>query len=276
MYAAYYKFLLHAQLQEFQASFQIILDLQNKGFACPPYWIKQYPEMKTLPGYSDMLTENVRLITEAENSGYLQFQVHLPDGYSPKNKYPLILVLHGDGLGGDNEYQTYFWKPRVMLQHGMLVVYVQSSQVLYPKCYGWLKDYPTAKKDLKECFDQVLDQYSVDLQRVYISGFSGGAIMSTEVALAGDLPVRGWIALCPEIKPPSFTSDNLQLIKKRGVKAVFLEGALKAWLPDEQQMIEMFKEIDFPHQLIVNPGIGHAFPDDFEQKLDQALAFIEQ
>lgn len=210
----------------------------------------------------------------AKQPGQMIYQVHLSPGHEQEKPAPLMLVLHGDGLGGDIKYQSWFWKPQVMLERGMVVVYVQSSQMKSPGCFGWLKDFTIAKKDIKECFDQVLANYSIELDRIYMGGFSGGAIMSTETALANDLPVKGWIGLCPEIKPVSFSRENLELAKKRGLRAVFLEGELKAWLDDEKEMLRLFEEVKFPYRSVINQGIEHAFPADFDQKLNQALDFI--
>lgn len=274
MYAAFYQYLIHGQLGQFEAAFDLLKALHQKGFACPPNWLERFPGLEKLPGFSKVLAENTRLLDQAKNSGQMRYQVHLPDGYSSDRTTPLFIVLHGDGLGGDIEYQSWFWKPEVMLDQGMIVVYVQSSQVYYPGCYGWIKDYETSKKDLQNCFDQVAKQYPIDLARVYLGGFSGGAIMSTEVALSNALPIKGWIALCPEIKPPSFTRENLVRAKDRGLKTVFLEGEEKAWLPDEQDMLHLFDEIGFPHRLVINIGIGHAFPEDMNTKLNAALDFL--
>ncbi len=274
LYAAVYQYLIQAQLGQEQIAIDLLKALHQKGFASPPAWIEKFPDLAKHSDFPAVKAENDRLIKGALTSGQMLFQVNLPDGYSPERKYPLFLVLHGDGFSCDIEYQSWFWKPDVMLARGMIVVYVQSSQVYYPGCFGWIKDYEIAKKDLRACFDQVVEQFSVDPQQVYMGGFSGGAITSTEVALSDALPIKGWIALCPEIKPPSFTRENLERAKGRGLKVVFLEGEQKAWQVDEQAMIDLFTEVGFPHQLVINAGIGHAFPEDLDLKLKNALDFI--
>jgi predicted esterase len=273
IYATFNKVVAYIELQDYPACLDTIKQMQERGLGCPLYWNKLDP-LRTLPGYPKIEEENNRLIAQAQAMAKMKYDVHLPAGYTPQRHYPLFIVLHGDGLGGNNEFQSWYWEPGFMLKHGMITVYAQSSQVHFPGHYAWLDDYSIAKKELRDCFNQVSAQYSIDPDNIYMGGFSGGAIMSTEIVMANDLPVKGWVALCPEIKPPAFTKFNLTEAKKRGVKAVFLEGELKALLPDEQEMVDMFQETGFPYELYINKGIGHSFPKDLGEKIDRAIAFI--
>jgi len=270
-YAAYDRLDLQIETEDYQGGLDTIENIHRRGYACPPYLLDQ---LKTFSQYQKMQDENDRLIAQARVKATMKYDVHLPAGYTDQDRYPLFLVLHGDGPGGNNEYQSWYWEPHVMLNHSIIAVYVQSSQVYSPGHFAWLDDYSIAKKDIKNCYDQISAQYSIDPANIYMGGYSGGAIMATEVVLANDLPIKGWVALCPEDKPPAFTRANLLEAMKRGVKGVFMEGELKALLPDEQEMVDMFQEIGFPYELYINEGIGHSFPDDFGEKLDMAISFI--
>jgi hypothetical protein len=58
------------------------------------------------------------------------------------------------------------------------------------------------------------------------------------------------------------------------MKGVFMEGELELPVDEEQTMLDVFQTVGFPYQFYVNPGIGHAFPRDFGDKLGQAIAFV--
>lgn len=268
------RIVIYARTGNYPAALETIEWLHRHGTTCPDYYWRIFAPLKDLPRSQEVQGENNRLIELARGTSKMKYVVHLPEGYTPQQRYPLFIVLHGDGQGGNIEFQSWYWEPEMMLKHGMVVVYVQSSQVSYTDNFGWVQDYARSRKEIRECYDQVMAQYAIDPNAIYIGGYSGGAIMSTEITLSQTLPVRGWVGLCPEIKPPSFTRENLLQAVQRGVKCVFLEGEEKALLPDEQEMVNAFDEAGLPYQLYINPGIGHLFPADFGEKLDKAIAFI--
>ena len=131
-----------------------------------------------------------------------------------------------------------------------------------------------AKRDILDCYNQVTAQYAVDPANILMGGYSGGAIMSLESALADVLPVKGFVGLCPELRPESFTRENVERATRRGMKGVFLEGEIKWPMPEEQAMLAVFESVGLPYQFHINPGIGHVFPLDFREKLDQAITFV--
>jgi predicted esterase len=143
-----------------------------------------------------------------------------------------------------------------------------------PGHFRWLGDYQIAKRDILACYHQVTTQYAVDPANILLGSYSGGAIMSLEIALADVLPAKGVIGLCPELRPESFTQENVERAAQRGMKGVFMEGEIMWPMPEEQAMLDLFQAVGFPYQFHVNPGIGHVFPRDFREKLDQAINFV--
>ena len=55
---------------------------------------------------------------------------------------------------------------------------------------------------------------------------------------------------------------------------MILEGEQVSDNPDLQEMVTLFKELDFPCELIINKGIGHWYPDDLTAKVEKAISFI--
>lgn len=264
---------LLALSSRFEESFQVISGLVDRGMPCGPWAFDRLPFGEE-PRMIRLRQENDRLIEQLQQNAKMLYDVRLPAGYSAYKRYPLFMALHGDGYCNIGEFSAD-WLPEPFLQSGFILVYVQSSQVRCHDGYGWLVDPPTARRDVKACYDAVRTQYSVDPERVFIGGYSGGAIASLDITLSAGLPIRGFIALCPEIRPESFTASNVALAVERGVRGVFLEGDLVMPVPDEEEMARMLQEAGLPLLSEVNEGYGHEIPADFAAKVLAGLRFID-
>lgn len=212
------------------------------------------------------------LRTERQKNARMQFRVFTPHDYTADKQYPLFIALHGNGNWLD--IFQYNWKPDVMLAQGFIVLYAQSSQMMGSNSFGWTDSYAVTRRDIKAAFDAAVAQYSVDPHNVLIGGFSGGGMAAIEIAMANTLPVKGFITLCASRKPDSFTPRNVSLAIHRGLRGVMLKGENEGTIADEQEMLAIFDAEDFPYQFVINPGIGHTFPTDFDQKLLTAIEFV--
>jgi predicted esterase len=113
----------------------------------------------------------------------------------------------------------------------------------------------------------------VDTEKVIASGFSGGASASMDIALKYIFPVKNFIALGPD-KPEYFSKELCENARQRGTRGVIMEGEETCNNPRLQEMESVFKEVRFPYELIIDKGIGHWYPDDFAEKVDNAITFI--
>jgi predicted esterase len=234
---------------------------------------RMFEPLRDEPRFQKALEECQRLRVEAQKNGRMKIEVYMPTDYNPTQKTPLFIALHGDGNA--LQYFKGNWPTSAILGKGYLLLYIQSSQVVSFDGFGWTPNYETTRKDIKAAYDEVISQYAVDVEDVLIGGFSGGAIASMEIAMAGTIPVKGFISLCPSLKPDSFTRENVKRAAKRGIRGVILEGEREGLVPVEQEMMNVFKEESLPFEFKVNANIGHAFPSDIEQKLLAAISFIE-
>lgn len=250
---------------------ETLIYLVDQGYACPLYW-KRFEPLKQDIRYANLKQKNDLLIKEIEEKSKPEYVVHLPEGYTEDKQYPLFLNLHGDGEN-IKEHMKY-WKPDIFLKKDFIVVYIQSSQVIYHNGYGWLKDPLKARNEIKDFYDLISQQYSVDKDCIIIGGFSGGSIASIDITMANEFPVKGFIALCPDEKPESFTKENVHYAMERGIKGVFMEGEYDIPVHDEEEMVNVFKEIGFPYEYYINKGVGHWYPKDLNEKVERALEFI--
>ncbi len=212
------------------------------------------------------------LKAKAHKNARMDYQVFTPAEYTSTQKHPLFFALHGDGESLD--YFKYNWEPTAILNKGFIVVYVRSSQVICTNGFGWTPNFEITRKDVAAAYSEVVGQYAVDTDNIIIGGFSGGSIAALEITMANTLPVKGFISLCPSLKPDSFTKENVEKAARRGVRGVMMEGELQGTIAAQQEMLQVFQETGLPYQFYINPGIGHACPTDLPQKLSDAIEFI--
>jgi len=147
----------------------------------------------------------------------LPYRILLPVNYNEKNKYPLIVFLHGSGeRGSDNEKQlvnggAFFLKEELRKQYPAIVVFPQcaegSSWANISSRYDSsghrtiifnTRDSATIPMRLVEALLQKLPTiYRIDMDRIYIGGLSMGGFGTYELVrrnpgmFAGAFPICG-------------------------------------------------------------------------------------
>ena len=258
---------------QYEWCYETIEALILQGYFMPldgKYW----ESLREKTGFAFLQEESERLRAKAQTQACMEYAVYLPEGYSGEKRYPLFFVLHGDA--GNIDQLSWYWQPETVTRLGFIAVYVQSSQVRNSRNYVWLPNPQIARKDIKNCYELVISQFSIDPHVVILGGFSGGAIAAIDVTLADVFPVKGFVCQSPELKPKEFKIERVRLAAQRGVKGVFMEGENVIPVPDEQDMMRVFQEAGLPYQFYINPGLEHAIPHNLAEKLRQAVAFITQ
>jgi polyhydroxybutyrate depolymerase len=133
------------------------------------------------------------------------FIVHLPPGFSPENPRPLVVALHPTGTSGAQFQSTCGWDAESD-QHGFVVVYpdgalpVGSSGGFAWNDWEFTGAAPNDISFLAALVARMEVAYGVDPCRVYMTGFSNGAMMTNSFAsvhadkVAAIAPVSGgWI-----------------------------------------------------------------------------------
>jgi predicted esterase len=221
-----------------------------------------------------LLAENQRLRHAAQAAAKMRYEVHLPKSYKKEERYPLLLTMHsGGGHIGNIETHRYYWKPEPALRRGFIVVYVQSALVSCSGGFSWDGETNMHRQELSQCYQEVLADYVVDTEKVFVGGFSAGGTVSIDAVVNDVLPAKGFIALGPD-KPETFAPEGIAASRQRGCRGVILEGEQVVDNSDLQDMLTVFQELKFPYKLMVNQGIGHWYPEDLADKMIKALAFV--
>ncbi len=125
----------------------------------------------------------------------LAYTIFLPNGYSADNKYPLILSLHGAGERGNGveelDHCTNIGIGRYIKKDGMEL----DAVVLCPQCP---KDrvWNHLIWDLKDLVDEIAVRYSVDENRMTVTGMSMGGFGTWEMALVFTDTFAAYAPIC--------------------------------------------------------------------------------
>jgi len=260
-------------IDQYEKCYEIIETLVRQGYFMPldgKYWEPLHEKT----GFTFLQEESERFRAKAQTQACMEYAVYLPEGYSGEKRYPLFFVLHGDA--GNIDQLSWDWQPETVTHLGFVAAYVQSSQVRNSRNFVWLPNPQIARQDIKNCYDLVTSQFSIDPHAVILGGFSGGAITAIDLTLADIFPVKGFVCQSPELKPKGFAIESVRRAAQRGVKGVFMEGEKVIPIPDEQEMMQAFQEAGLPYRFYVNPGLEHTIPQNLAEKLRKAVEFITQ
>jgi predicted peptidase len=178
--------------------------------------------------------------------GYL---FYLPQSYGqdPGKKWPLILFLHGAGECGDDLDLLRLYGPAKVVEEQPDFPFI----CLTPQCpegETWIGQLNT----LKMLLDEVLSSYALDLDRIYLTGFSMGGYgvwgmaMAYPESVAAIAPICGggmvqWVGILKEIPVWAF------------------HGAEDPTVPVEesQRMVDALRSAGGGAKFTVYPGVGH-------------------
>jgi predicted esterase len=186
------------------------------------------------------------------------------------DSYPLLIALHGGG--SSMEWAEQYWRSK-RLRKRFIVAYIQSYLHDGMKSYDWRRFDPRARNDIQELYDGIIAQYPVDVSKVVIGGVSTGGVMAIDVSINGVIPTAGFIGVCPD-KPTELDKLKVRMAREKGIKGVIIGGEDDDNLPYQKEMVKVFRYEHLPHEFIVVPGMGRAYPSNFSKKIDHAVDYI--
>lgn len=136
----------------------------------------------SLVGEPGKQIETTMQTADSAEVGYL---IYLPDNYDSKERWPLMLFLHGRGESFGPLSLVAKWGPPRFAARGDELPYILVSPQC-PKDDSWSS--PTQQARLVELLDAITTQYNVDEKQVLLTGLSMGGFGSWR--LAADHPQR--------------------------------------------------------------------------------------
>lgn len=200
-----------------------------------------------------------------------KMQVYTPPGYSNKNKYPVLYLLHG--IGGDETEWERFCKPSIILDN--LIADGKSSPMIIVMPNGRAQKNDRAEGDVfatapafavfeRDLLDDVIpaiqSRYSTytNKENRALAGLSMGGGQSLNFGLA-HLDTFAWVggfSSAPNTKPPAELVPDPSAVKDN-LKLLYLSCGSKDNLINISQGVHMYlKEKNVPHIWNVD-GNGH-------------------
>ena len=154
----------------------------------------------------------------------------------PDTRYPTILALHGRGSNEEDLIGLAQYLPE-----GLLWISPRASLVLGPGSYEWYRVRVIGKPDPEQVqaaldtihhfIDEILAEYPIDPQRLFLLGFSQGSILSMCYTLTYPSRVAGVIA------QSGYIPENVDLeVDETGIKGkpfLLTHGEQDTMLPVE-------------------------------------------
>ena len=196
--------------------------------------------------------------------------VHLtrpPDASLSTLPAPLLLLLHGVG---SHEEDLFGLVSQLDLR--FFVVSARAPLTLGPHSYGWFhvtftehgpvivpEEAEASRQTLIAFIDELIENYHLDPHRVYLMGFSQGAIMSLSLALTAPEKIAGVVAMSgrilPEVLPLAVAPERMN-----GLPIFVVHGLQDNVLPihhgrasrDRLSQLPValtYKEYDMGHQI---------------------------
>jgi len=239
----------------------LLYDLRAQLPTLRQYWVtpealSSWQELETqTPG----LAVPVGFAQKPRTDTHHEYSLYVPENYTPQQRWPLIVCLHG-GYGQGNEYIWTWLRPAK--SKGYLL--------LSPKSIGptWsVLQPPLDTRSIQAMMKEVGDTYNVDRERVYLSGLSDGGTFSYIFGLASSEQFAGIAPIAGDFHP---MMDPL-LRQKKGIDTPLLvvHGVHDKIFPIEtaRQACQLFERIGYKVAYQELPDWGHAYPYKINEQI---------
>jgi len=236
------------------------------------------------PEFRAIEEECKRLQQQAPKIAKPELMVRVPSGYSDGRDYAALVVFHAR-YGERPEISAEEWL--ALPSTGTILAAPWSSQVYTSDGRCW-DDPALAEKDVKWTFEQLGAKYRLNWDKLMLGGFSQGGALSIYSALKRLVPCRGFVAVAPSdwVRPEEKRATERKELSEpfasfvkasdcRGLRGVIIIGDKDPFFPKIEQLYALMVERGLDGKLVVEPGLGHQYPDEFEGKLNRAVDFVQ-
>ena len=246
----------YGQVKKYKKGIKILKKALAKGYwyniwAFEGGFFKDYRKQK---GFQQVVKINLALKDKAQLQAKPQMEVELPVGYSKEKKYPLFIAFHG---GGENleQFKPHWHSP--LLKKEFVVAYLQSSQMASMTGFHW-QDAAVTSREVAEAYQKIVNKYAINTEEVIVGGFSSGGYASLILTFSTSIPVKGFVVLCPPM-PEELKDEAIEAARQRGVRGTIITTA---------------RDKRLPQQFVVFANVGHWYPKNLDQKIDQAILHL--
>ena len=259
-------------------------------------------------------TEPKFLDIPSKDGKIIKSKIYLPAGHNAKQKYPMVIFVHGAGylqntINGWNNYYREFMFNELLVQKGYVVLDID-----YRGSSGYGRDWRTDVYDFLggkdyddhlDAIDYMIKNYAVDAKRVGVYGGSYGGFMAEMLAFRAPEKIAAAAALRPVAdwknyyaSSPGYTAQRLGFPDKNpeaykrsspisyadGLKThlLILHGLsdTNVHVQDSMQLVEKLVRLGkTPYfETMFYPSEDHGFvrPESWTDEYERILAFFEK
>jgi len=193
---------------------------------------------------------------------------YTPKSYNKNELHPLIVILHGYGGNPANIIELY--KPLADAR-GAILLSCRASEVMTENSFYWDFDNTEALTLLRRQVENTIKKFSIDQQKVILTGFSQGGFLSYDFGFKNAdlftafLPVAGRVPQVLELHQQA--NKNLKVYSIAGLKEP------KNFLIGYEDLDEKLDKLNIAYQLKFY-NIGHQYPENNEEELLKAFDWL--
>tara|TARA_Y100001970_G_scaffold47248_1_gene59636 strand:- start:4900 stop:5547 length:648 start_codon:yes stop_codon:yes gene_type:complete len=215
------------------------------------------------------------MIVQEHNNSKLKFISSVPDNYSEKKEYGIIIMMHGYGASMHDLVSI----AQVVNDKDFIYIFpnapIEMNVGFYQKGYAWFPietiDYNESSKLLEETIDQIIKTYKYN--KIYIGGFSQGGMMALHSGLFSNRVYSGAIILSSKIIDNKNTKNRVNIPKETKIfvshgrfdSIIGIEEGRKIKQTLDKQGFDLFyKEYDIGHE--ISTDVIHDLSNWLEKK----------
>ena len=178
------------------------------------------------------------------------YSLYVPEYYTPQEKWPLIVCLHG-GYGRGDDYIWTWLRPAQ--SRGFVLLSPKSKGVTWS-----VLQPPVDTKSIRAMVDEVLEEYAIDRNRVYLTGLSDGGTYTYLFGLAESELFAGIAPIAGELSPA--TDGMLRQKQGLGLPIHVVHGVHDFIFPVEsiRSSVELLEHIGYNVKYTELPDWSHA------------------
>lgn len=270
--ATYYSMIATAsKIKDYELSCKLLKEVLDEGGWYSELILRQSPSLNPLQGmpeFEDLVKLSVRRSKQPSKSDNITV---IPD--NADLPYPLMLSLHGGGGFIEDEYES--WK--TIVDQGYILGIPRSTNLYWSGMdSAYWPDYISSVNDIKNYIDTINVNNIIDTNRLFLGGFSQGGGVAVQIALTGDIPVRGFVVVAPGggmMDEPDKWQSLIDNANNRDLRGMIIRGTEDLAIPREkvQDFVKTLIEGGINCQFLEYPGLGHWYPTDM---VDIVTSFI--
>ncbi|MCA0173936.1 alpha/beta hydrolase [Bacillus sp. RAR_GA_16] len=260
-------YVLEGKHQEALAELQEVIE---HGLWWNPEILATDPDLSTLKPYAEfntILLECQRMYEAEKEVAHAHYST-----LGNEEAETVLFPLHWKGSNSE-EFSKQWSDPKITNHYFM--GFPQSSQLFSYQCYAW-DDETIARNDVSSTYQSFIQKHPLSRKSIIIAGASQGGNIATQMSLRADVEAfHHFIAIVPAFNLASL-KETLTKQRDYHARGCIITGDQDPFYETVLEAVQLFEAYHIPCKLIVKEGMGHVFPTDFPDVLEEAVRYVTE